>query len=303
MMIQPALLSRGDKIMIVAPSRKVQPADIEPAIKIFRSWGLEVVTGKNIHSHAHPYLAGTDSQRLHDLQEAINDPSVKAIVSARGGYGSTRIIDLLDMDQLIRQPKWIVGFSDITALHLKLVRHGIMSIHGIMPILFSKDRASESIESLRRVLFEGHFTIASPGHDANRVGLAHGRVIGGNISLILDSLGTASELDPSGKILIIEEIDEYRYRLDRMMTQLRRAGKLEKLAGLVVGHMTDIKDPEPPFGDSVEEIILHAVREYSYPVAFGFPSGHEQPNLAWIQGELAVLAVSEETRLSASLLS
>jgi muramoyltetrapeptide carboxypeptidase len=293
-MIRPPALSRGDKIMLIAPSRKVQPADIEPAIKILKEWGLEVLTGSNIHSNAHTYLAGTDPERLGDFQSAINDVSIRAIISARGGYGSTRIIDQLDISALSTHPKWIVGFSDITAIHLKLFRSGIMSIHAIMPILFSKPQAAHSIESLRRVLFEGGFSITSTPAEKNRFGESHGTVIGGNLSLLVDSLGTPSEVDCSNAILVIEEIDEYRYRLDRMMIQLKRAGKLENLNGLVIGHMTDIKDPELPFGDVVEDIVLNAIREYDYPVAFKFPTGHDQPNLAWIHGGLATFSVSKD---------
>jgi len=302
-MIKPSVLLPGDRLMIVAPSRKVQPADVEPAIKVLKDWGLEVRVSRNLHSSAHTYLAGTDQERLNDLQSAINDNEIKAIISARGGYGSTRILDQLDLSPLSEYPKWIIGFSDITALHLKLLKENIMSIHAIMPILFPKAQAAESIESLRRVLFHGQFTLRSGPYEKNRFGDAQGTVIGGNLSLLVDSLGTSSEIETKNCILIIEEIDEYRYRLDRMMTQLRRAGKLENLAALIVGHMTDIKDPELPFGDTVDEIILNAVRGYDYPVAFKFPTGHEQPNLAWIHGGLATLTVSGEgTRISSASL-
>jgi muramoyltetrapeptide carboxypeptidase len=290
-MIRPALLRKGDSICILAPARKVSKAEVEPAIAIFQSWGLEVMLSDNIYSKAHSYMAGSDNERLQDLQTAINDPSIKAIVSARGGYGSTRIIDQLDLSQLHASPKWIIGFSDITALHLKLLKSGMMSVHATMPILFPKKDSVQSVESLRRILFEGGFSIKAERTSRNRLGESSGISIGGNLSLIVDSLGTSSEPDTTDSILIIEEIDEYLYRIDRMMTHLKRAGKLERLRGLVVGHMTELKDSELPFGESVEDIIMNAVREYTFPVAFQLPSGHENPNMAWTCGEEAFLHV------------
>lgn len=293
-MIKPGQMKKGDKIALVAPSRKVSPTDVEPAITRLEEWGLKVVRGEHLFSDDHSYLSGTDEQRLHDLQSALNDPTIKAIIAARGGYGSTRIIDQLDFTAFRYHPKWIIGFSDITALHLKLLHQSAMSIHGTMPILFSKPGSTDSVESLKRVMFTGEYTIHCNAHPSNRNGTAQGTVIGGNLSLVVDSLGTSSEPDTSSCILVVEEIDEYKYRLDRMLTQLKRAGKLSNLKGLVVGHMTDIKDSELPFGISVESIILDAVGQYHYPVAFGFPSGHENPNLAWIHGGTATLNVSKE---------
>jgi muramoyltetrapeptide carboxypeptidase len=290
-MIRPELLRKGDKICILAPARRVSQSDLEPAITIFKSWGLEVVSSANLYSKSHSYLAGSDIERLQDLQTAINDPSIKAIISARGGYGSSRIIDQLDISQLLKHPKWIVGFSDITALHLKVLKAGIISIHATMPVLFSRKDSAKSVESLRRILFENEFSIQAESTVQNRLGESSGILMGGNLSLIIDSLGTSSEPDTTGAILIIEEIDEYLYRLDRMMTHLKRAGKLAGIKGLVVGHMTDMKDSELPFGESVEDMIMNAVREYKFPVAFQFPSGHENPNLAWRHGEVVFLNV------------
>jgi muramoyltetrapeptide carboxypeptidase len=290
-MVRPEPLKKGDNICILAPARKISQIDVKPALAIFKSWGLEVVTSANLHSKSHSYLAGSDSERLQDLQNAFNDRSIKAVVSARGGYGSSRIIDQLDLTQLRASPKWIIGFSDITALHLKLLKSDMMSIHATMPILFSKEDSSQSVESLRRILFEGGFSIKAERISQNRLGESSGILIGGNLSLIVDSLGTSSEPDTTGSILIIEEIDEYLYRIDRMMTHLKRAGKLEKLKGLVVGHMTELKDSELPFGESVEDIIMNTVKEYTFPVTFQFPSGHENPNLAWTHGEEAFLRV------------
>lgn len=264
---------------------------MDVAIKTFQSWGLQVKLAGNLFSNDHSYLAGTDAQRLDDLQSLINDTNVHAIICARGGYGSTRIVDEIDFSPLLKTPKYIIGFSDITAIHLKLYSLGIQSIHATMPVLFPKDTSRPSVESLKRILMEKADSIQSPASRYSIDGSSRGEVIGGNLSLINDSLGTSSEPDTAGKILVIEEIDEYRYKIDRMLTQLKRAGKLQQLAGLIIGHMTDIKDSELSFGETVEEIILHHTQPYNYPIAFGFPTGHENPNLAWLHGGIAELNV------------
>jgi muramoyltetrapeptide carboxypeptidase len=290
-MLLPSSLRPGNKIGIVAPSRKIGVAEIEAAEDTFRSWGLEPVLSPNLFSRAHSYLAGTDVERLADLQQMIDDPDIRAIVCARGGYGSTRILEQLNCVPLLVNPKWLVGFSDITALHLKLLANGIASVHGTMPILFSKTESASSIESLQRVLIEGTCEIETHSYRLNLPGETQGEVIGGNLSLIVDSLGTSSEINTDSKILIIEEVDEYLYKVDRMMTQLKRAGKFEHLKGLIIGHMTEIKDTTLSFGETVEEIILNSVGKNDIPLAFKFPTGHENPNLAWIQGGYALFKV------------
>jgi muramoyltetrapeptide carboxypeptidase len=289
----PDLLNAGDKIGILAPARKIHRADVEFAANLFSSWGLKTLVAENIFSEHHSYLAGSDKERTSDFQTLLNDPTIKALCSARGGYGSTRIVDQIDYAALLKNPKWFIGFSDTTAFHLKFHKMGIASIHGTMPVLFSKRDSAASVESLRKLLFDGECRLEAQASRDNRHGKVSGMVIGGNLSLIVDSLGTESEPDTNGKILFIEEIDEYLYKIDRMMTQLRRTGKLKNLKGLVVGHMTDIKDGELSFGENVQEIISNAVRDYAYPVGFRFPSGHENPNLAWINGGCATLDVNE----------
>jgi muramoyltetrapeptide carboxypeptidase len=289
----PDLLNTGDKIGILAPARRIHRADVEFATNLFSSWGLETLVAENIFSEHHSYLAGSDKERTSDFQTLLNDPTIKALFSARGGYGSTRIVDQVDYAALLKNPKWFIGFSDTTAFHLKFYKMGIASIHGTMPVLFSKRDSAESVESLRKLIFDGECRLEAQVSRDNRHGKVSGTVIGGNLSLIIDSLGTESEPDTNGNILFIEEIDEYLYKIDRMMTQLRRTGKLKNLKGLVVGHMTDIKDSELSFGENVQEIILNAVRDYTYPVGFRFPSGHENPNLAWINGGRATLDVNE----------
>lgn len=295
----PPALRIGDKVAIVAPARKITPTQLDPALTTLESWGLRVVLAKNIFSSGHGYLAGTDTERQTDFQSMIDDPEVKAIFSARGGYGSTRIIEELDFSSFADNPKWIIGFSDVTAFHLKMVSMGIASIHGTMPIFFGKPEAAESVESIREILFSGVCDLRWQPDAFNRTGTARGEIVGGNLSLIVDALNTPSEPDTHDRILMIEEVDEYFYKLDRMFMQLRRSGKLSKLAGLAIGHMTDIKNSEMDFGETVQQIVMHAVRDYGYPVAFSFPSGHRNPNYAWIHGGPATLEVTvNEVRLT-----
>jgi muramoyltetrapeptide carboxypeptidase len=291
-MITPKFLTPGNKVGIVAPGRKVSREDMEAAIKIFSDWGVKVELSPNLYANEHSYLAASDDSRLGDFQKMINDPEISAIICARGGYGTTRILDKLNLQPLSLSPKWIVGFSDITALHLKLNKLSIESIHATMPIMFSKEDSLPSINSLRETLFGTASPINGQSNKSNKHGTANAEVIGGNLSLLVDSLSTSGDVDFSEKILIVEEIDEYLYKIDRMFTHLMRAGKLSRLRGLVVGHFSDIKDTTPGFGESVEEIILDKVRKFGYPVAFGFPIGHENPNLAWTSGSTMTLTVS-----------
>ena len=278
---------------ITAPGRKISVSDFTAAADIVRSWGVEVVQAPNMFSNAHNYLAGTNEERALDLQNFIEDPNVKAIICARGGYGTTRIIDDIDFSNLLKNPKWIVGFSDITALHLRLAALGIKSIHATMPVLFARPDSTPSVESLWSVLQGTKTKISAPFDKMNTHGQATGHIIGGNLSLVADAICTSNDPDTKGKILVLEEIEEYSYKIDRMLTHLKRSGKLKDLAGLVIGHMTDIKEPELPFGQSVKEIIKEKVAGFSYPVAFNFPIGHENPNLAWIHGSSMSLTVAE----------
>ncbi len=286
-------MSPGDTVGIVAPARKIDQAILSRAIEILQSWGLQVVIGKNVFHGDHSYLSSTDVNRKHDLQSMLEDSTIAAIICARGGYGSTRIIDNLRLERFAENPKWLVGFSDITSIHLLLLKAGFQSIHGTMPVLFSKVDSVSSVESLRKLLFDGLTVLHAPVSSFNRFGSSSAFVVGGNLSLIVDSLATSTEIDTEGKILVIEEVDEYYYKVDRMMTQLKRAGKLDDLAGMVVGHMTDIKNGELHFSEQIEEVILDSVSKFGYPVAFRFPIGHENPNFAWIQGGTARLQVDE----------
>ena len=291
-MIIPPRLNLGDTVGIVAPARKISPLQLEPALSIIESWGLRTRLSKNIFSQNHSYLAGTDKERAADFQSMIDDPEVAAIFCARGGYGSTRIIDDIDFSPLQKKPKWIIGFSDVTAFHLRLLSNDIASIHATMPIFYGRKESQGSVESIRQLLFEGKCELEAGPSEFNRIGNATGQVIGGNLSLIVDSMSTPSQLAMDNKILILEEVDEYYYKIDRMFTQLRRTGKLSNLAGLIVGHMTDLKNSDLDFGETFQEIITHSVRDYEYPVAFSFPSGHHEPNHAWVQGAVATMEVT-----------
>lgn len=293
-MVQPAALKKNDTVAIVAPGRKLDAETIQSAKSILETWGVNVKLGKNLLSTKHSYLSGVDEERHDDLQTMLDDNSVSAIICARGGYGTTRILDQLDFSVFLKNPKWICGFSDITALHLKLQSVGVQSIHSTMPVLFTKPESASSVESLRKVLFGEAVSLNAGAHKKNITGTTQGNLVGGNLSLIVDSLGTSTEIETENKILVIEEVDEYLYRIDRMMIQLKRANKLQQLSGLVVGHFSDIKDTELPFGESGAEIIYHHVHTFGYPVGFNFPTGHANPNLPWVQGRSAKLNVTPE---------
>lgn len=296
-MIQPPYLKKNDRVVVVAPARKPERESVEAALQTLRSWGMEVTTGDHLWADEHQYLSATDDHRLHDLQAALDDEAVRAVICARGGYGTSRLIDRLSFDRFMKNPKWVVGFSDITALHLKLQSIGVQSIHGIMPVLFPKYDAADSIESLRETLFGEPPFIGFPASEYNVAGDTSGVIVGGNLSLLVDSLGTSSEIETSGRLLFIEEVDEYHYKLDRMLVQLKRAGKLEGIKGLVVGHMTSIKDPALPFGQAYQELVRYHTDSLGIPVAFNFPSGHENPNVSWICGGHASLHVAGDRSL------
>lgn len=278
-MTKPPLLKAGDTVGMVAPGRMILPGQISKSLDTFKQWGLEVIQGASLFSQ-YGYFAGTDRQRKEDLQQMIDDDSVRAIFCARGGYGMTRILDTLDLSALKKRPKWVVGFSDITALHLALHRLNIESIHGLMPVQFDYVDSELSIDHLYELLFKGTGHITAPQRYYNRKGNAEAPVIGGNLSLICDSLGTPSEIQTTDRILFIEEIDEYLYKIDRMLVQLKRSGKLNQLAGLVLGDFSSVKDTQIPFGKPLEQIILDNVDEHDYPIAFSVPAGHDIPNFS-----------------------
>lgn len=278
MSVLPNLLRAGDRVAVVAASRRIFPEQMEHAREIFRKWKLKLVEGPHLFD-SDGYLAGTDDQRLNDLQQMIDDPEIRAVFMARGGYGATRIIDQLSLDKLKAHPKWIIGFSDVSAIHLKLDHASIPSVHGLMPVQFSYEGVDRSLDSLYQWLFNGHLEYRLPTRAPGRTGSCRATVTGGNLSLLADSLGTASGIDTRGKILLLEEVDEYLYKIDRMMNQLFRAGKLKDLAGVIIGDFSEMKDTTIPFGHSLEE-LLNRYFTGEYPVAWGLPFGHEPYNLA-----------------------
>ena len=286
----PPYLKKGDKIGIVACAGKISSEPIQPAIAILKGWGLQVVVGKNVFK---PYnqFAAKDDERAADLQTMLDEPSVKAIISARGGYGTIRIIDKINFSKFKKHPKWVIGYSDITVLHSHIHNFGIETIHAAMPIGFATNK--EATETLRKALFGEALNYEIKSHPLNRKGNATAQLVGGNLTLLHALTGSVSDMDTKGKILFIEDLDEYLYHLDRMMMNLKRSGKLKHLKGLIVGGFTDMKDNAVPFGKTVEEIIIDAVKEYKYPVCFNFPAGHIDRNLALVFGKKIKLSVGK----------
>src|SRR5690554_1515468 len=292
-LILPKYLSKGDLIHIVAPARFVEREFIEFAIENLTALGFRVALGKNLYKQQNQF-AGSDAEKLEDINAAIRNPECRAILCARGGYGSVRIIDRIDLAALKRDPKWIVGYSDITAIlnHI-LADVNIAGIHGTMPVNFEKN-TKESIDSLINALTGNENTYTAPAHKLNRSGIAEGRMMGGNLSMLYSLLGSKTRPNTAGNILFLEDLDEYLYHIDLMMMALKRAGMFENLAGLIVGGMSDMNDNIVPFGKSAEEIIRDEVAEYSFPVCFDFPSGHIHDNRAWIHGKKIRLTVKND---------
>ena len=287
--IRPPYLQLGDHIGIISTARKISKKELVFAKKTIESWGLRVVFGRNLFQE-HNQFAGTDLQRSTDLQQMIDNPYIKSVLCARGGYGTVRIIDLIDFSSFKENPKWIAGYSDVTALHSTLHNLNISSLHSTMPINFSKN-TSNSLESLKQALFGNQITYNFQKHELNRAGETKGKIVGGNLSIIYSLLGSNSDINTDGKILFLEDLDEYLYHLDRMMMNLKRNGKLSKLAGLLIGGMNDMNDNSIPYGKSAVEIIAESVSEYNYPVAFNFPAGHINNNNTIVLGQTAKLTI------------
>ena len=290
-MITPPYLQKGDTVAILATARKHIVKSMQPTIDLLESWGLHVVIGKSIGLEENQ-LAGTDAQRAADLQEQLDNPNIKAIWCARGGYGTVRVVDLIDFTQFKKHPKWLVGFSDVTVLHNHLNTMGYKSIHGIMPISLAK-ATPEAIETLRLSLFGQPLQYAIDSHPMNRLGKASGELVGGNLSILYSLLGSPSAIDCKDKILYIEDLDEYLYHIDRMMMNLKRNGCLESLKGIIVGSMTDMKDNDIPWGKNALEIVQDVTKKYDIPMIFNFPAGHIHDNRALILGSNVTLEVTE----------
>ncbi|MGV3538900.1 MAG: S66 peptidase family protein [Rufibacter sp.] len=284
-------LQRGDTVGIVCLAYKLTHEDIAAGVQLLESWGLRVLIGQSVGAEDRQF-GGSDQVRAQDFQQMLDNPEVKAIFSARGGYGTTRILDSIDFSSLRHSPKWIIGFSDITALLCHLLNLGLESLHATMPKLMGQPDTQEADDSLRRALFGEPLSYSVPAHPLNQPGTVTGTIAGGNLILLDTIVNTSSDLDFKGKILFLEDVGEYFYNVDRVLVHLNRMGRLSQLAGLVVGQFSEMKDNTVPFGKSVEEIILGHCANYGYPICFDFPVGHVERNLAMIVGREATLDVT-----------
>ena len=278
----PPYLKKGDTIGIVCPAGYMALDKVQTCITTLQEWGYNVKVGKTVGGDSQTYFSGTDEERLTDFQQMLDDDEVKTILCGRGGYGMGRIIDKIDFKKFRKQPKWIVGYSDITVLHSHLYsNYYISSLHAPMAGAFNEEGyKNEFVLSLKNVLQGKRIKYSCPAHEFNRKGEAVGELTGGNLALLAHLTGTNSDSKTKGRILFIEDVGEYSYNVDRMLHQIKRSGKLSRLAGLIVGGFTDMKDTERPFGKLVYEIIREMIKEYDYPVCFDFPVSHTDRNYA-----------------------
>lgn len=296
-MLRPSYLKAGDTVAIVAPSGVLQnrESEIQEAEALLASWGLRVVMGKHVFKQ-NGHFAGTDAERAEDFQTALDNPKIKAIWCARGGYGTVRILDRLDYTKFRQNPKWLLGYSDITALHNQFHNLGVESIHTTMCTSLTDD-VSElkwTIETFKDAIFGRPLFYTLKGSTYNRPGAVTAPLVGGNLTLLHTMLGSDTSIDTTGKILFIEEIGEYAYHIDRMLQSLKRAGYFDNCKGLLVGDITKVRKNTTEFGRTIEEIILDAVAEYDFPVAFNMPAGHEKDNRALILGRTVTLKVTKD---------
>lgn len=300
-------LQKGDRVAIVSTARKISTLEIQPAIDLLNSWGLKPVIGKTIDA-AENQFAGSDELRISDFQMMLDNMDVKAIWCARGGYGTVRIIDKLDFTIFKKYPKWIVGYSDVTVLHSHLHNVGFESLHAPMPIDIEK-QSEEAVSSLKKALFGANYSINYDSRDTrSRPGIGVGQLVGGNLSMLYSLCGSASAIDTKGKVLFIEDLDEYLYHIDRMMQNLKRNGYFEELSGLIVGGMGGMRDntlafgfkSDNPFGKTGKEIIADAVAEYDFPVCYDFPAGHHNDNRTLVLGRKVSLEVNDKVALNFS---
>lgn len=293
----PPPLKNGDKIGILSTARKITREELEIPINIIENFGYKVVLGKTIGAEDHQF-AGSVHTRVADFQEMMNDSEIKAILCARGGYGTGQLLEHLDFSPLQHNPKWIIGYSDITALHLYLNKVlCVQSLHASMPLNF-KDNSPEALKSLFQTLIGEKMTYHFPAHTFNKPGFVKGELIGGNLSVIYSMQGGIAEVDCKDKILFIEDLDEYLYHIDRMMLNLQLSGKLAEISGLIVGGMTDMNDNSIPFGKDAVTIIKDYCKAYNFPLAFNCPAGHLDDNRALLMGGMIELNIqNSETTL------
>jgi len=296
-LIQPDYLKAGDTVAIVAPSGILnhREKEVNQAKDLLKSWGLHVVVGKHVFKKAN-HFAGTDDERAEDFQNALNNPSIKAIWCARGGYGTVRVLDKLDYTKFKANPKWVIGYSDITAIHNQLNNEGSESIHALMCTSLTDGLVDieNTVSTFKDAIFGESLSYTIEGSKYNKIGSTSGQLIGGNLTLLHTMLGSKTSIDTSGKILFIEEIGEYKYHIDRMLQSLKRAGYFENCKGIIVGNMSKMRKNTTPWGTSVEQLILDVMAEYDFPILFGFPAGHEKDNRALILGRTVELTVGSE---------
>jgi len=296
-LIQPPYLKAGDTVAIVAPSGilKNRKKEVQKAIDLLKSWNLHAVLGDHVFSKDN-HFAGTDAERCEDFQKAMDDPTISGIWCARGGYGTVRILDKLDYTKFKKHPKWLIGYSDITALHNQFHNEGFESVHALMCTSLTDDLndISESVETFRKAVFGEPLRYTLEGSQYNRTGEVSAPLVGGNLTMLHTMLGSKTSIDTSGKILFIEEIGEYKYHIDRMLQSLKRAGCFDKCAGVLVGDMSKMRKNTTLWGSSVEQLILDALSEYDFPIAFNMPAGHEDDNRAMILGKIINMTVSKD---------
>jgi muramoyltetrapeptide carboxypeptidase len=294
-LIQPPYLKAGDTVAIVAPSGilKERNEEVQQAVDLLKSWNLNIVVGKNVFSKDN-HFAGTDDERCEDFQNAMDDPKISAIWCARGGYGTVRILDKLDYTKFKEKPKWIIGYSDITALHNQVHNEGFESLHAIMCVSLTKDLndIKESLSTFKAAIFGNPKNYTLEGSKYNKTGTVSGQLVGGNLTMLHTMLGSNTSIDTSGKILFIEEIGEYKYHIDRMLQSLKRAGYFDNCKGLIVGDMTKMRKNTTLWGKPIEQLILDALSGYDFPIAFNMHAGHEKDNRALVLGRTVQLAVS-----------
>ncbi len=297
MIILPPYLRPGDTIAIVCPAGYMPLERAQICIDALRQWGYRVRIGPTLGGDSNNYFSGSDEARIADLQQALDDPAVNAILCGRGGYGLSRIIDRIDFTRFRQRPKWVIGYSDITLLHAHIeANYHIATLHAPMAAAFNEDGAEGIyVRSLRLALEGGDLTYSCAPHPFNRPGQINAPITGGNLALLAHLAGTASAPSTAGKVLFLEDVGEYLYNIDRMLLQLKRSGRLDRLAGLIAGSFTELKDTMRPFGATAEEIIRDAIKDYDYPVCFGFPVGHGGQNVALRTGVLHRLSITDES--------
>ena len=284
-------LKKGDLIYITAPAKAIEKEYVLYSKAFFEKHGFRVLLSEHCLG-TNNYFSGTDDERLADLQFGIDNPEIKAIVCARGGYGCIRIVDRIQWASMLREPKWLVGYSDITIFHQRLQRFELQSIHGTMPFNFEKN-SPEALETLLAAMKGEEYSITCSGHKLNQLGTVKGKLVGGNLSILYSLLGTDDQIDYSNTILFIEDLSEHLYHIDRMLFAFEKAGVFNKIKGLIVGGMTDLKDTDTPFGETIEEIILHHFKYRKIPIAFNFPAGHIDDNRALKLGSFSELIVDD----------